>query len=266
MIAIYRSLYGEDFITESIESIRDHVDKVIVVLAPRPWGTSSGVDFQGKHYSWPEKFDNLREKAEAAGAIVIEDFFPSPFGQYQHILNNVVAKYLPSDVVWMEPDHVFHEVCAKEIFAQWQVARETCRSAMPHQVELWAPPSYKPNWRVPEREGRATVWFMKDCAPGQPVPDGWELLDGVVHNLGFCYSMRTMLWKHLTALAFAKEVGDCDPDPNWFEARWLGWHPAHNNKNLEISLKLAHKIPRIVKYDPGLLPTSIKRRYGYEPR
>ena len=59
------------------------------------------------------------------------------------------------------------------------------------------------------------------CGRGMPPFDGWSgstVLPAVCHNLGFCYSDRTMRWKHLTAMAFAEEIGD-----------WLGLERVYVN-------------------------------------
>lgn len=267
MIAVYRALYGEDFFLESARSILPHVDRIVLVLAPRPWGTSKGVTWKGEWIEWPEKFDGLSDLAfqlfdQGHNVDVIVDFFPTPFGQYQHIVDRVLGPlaYLPSDVIFIEPDHVFTEVQAASAFAEWRACEYS--QATTTQVELWAPPGHKPEWRVPFRPGRASVEFYRNVRAGTPLGRGLHPLLSTVHNFGFCFSEKTMRWKHLTALAFAQEISDCPPDPKWLEDKWLTWHPTENNHNLEIALGLGDKIPKAVPYDPALLPESIKRRYG----
>lgn len=266
IVAVYRVLYGEDFIVESIRSIAPHVDQVLVVIAPRPWGSSAGVHYRGVWYPWPDKFDNLRGAVErhfGAAVRVIEDFFPTPFGQHDHIVQNVLGSrgLLPADVVFIEPDHVFVEAEAEATFARWRSS--VAPAGATSQVELWAPPGYVPLWRVPERAGRASVLFYRSVALGIRLPSIPPVqIVGEVHNFGFCFSARTMFWKHLTAMAFAAEIHDCAPAPDWYEKKWLGWHPETNNANLEMTATLEHMIPRVVPYDARLLPESIKKRYG----
>ncbi len=67
-----------------------------------------------------------------------------------------------------------------------------------------------------------------------------------------------MLWKHLTAMAFSNEIGDCPPDPNWYEEQWLKWNPKTNNCNLEIAMGLGYKIPMVVPYEAELLPETAR--------
>jgi hypothetical protein len=265
IVAVYRVLYGEDFIVESIQSILEHVDRIVVVIAPRPWGSSKGVSFHGVWRPWPQQFDDLQGMVTRnfRNVLIVEDFYPTPFSQHDHIVQNVLTPrgLLPADVVFIEPDHVFVDAEAGATFARWRASDS--RAGATSQVELWAPPGYKPVWRVPERAGRSSVLFYRSIAPGSKLPPIPPVeIVGEVHNLGFCFSAETMLWKHLTAMAYSKEIGDCMPNPDWYDGKWLSWHPETNNANLEITATLEHLIPRVVPYDAYLLPESIRRRYG----
>jgi hypothetical protein len=263
-IALYRILYGQDHVAESIESILPYVDRVVVALAPRPWGTSRGVEYQGKWIDWPTRFDNTRARIaeiDDSKIEVIDDWYPRPRGQHQHLINDIILpRYGACEVVIMEPDCVFSEQQIGWALMDW----EHCGAdlATVQQIELWRTPLY----RIPHRN-RDAVWFMRLNGPiGMTGGNGWiegmwyRGLGAAVHNLGFCNSPPVMLWKHLTALAFSAEIGDAIPNPDWYERVWLNWKPG--DRNLEISRGEEHTIPEAYPYPASELPESIRRRYG----
>lgn len=264
-VAIYRVLYGDDFIQESIRSILPHVDQVYVVKAEKPWGNTDGVTYKGQWVSWPEKFDDTRDKVLALGeprVEIIDDYWPTPKGQLTHIVNDLVLpRVKPLDVVFIEPDHVFSEEQARRAFDAWD--NSTFAQATTRQIEHWKTPLFQ----VPERSNRTSVVFHH--LMGQPMgetgfngaSEGIPRLPAHVNNFGFCISEKNMYWKHLTALAFSKIVGDSPPNEDWYEQKWLNWHPETNNRNLEISLGYEWTIPKAVPCDASLIPESIKLRY-----
>jgi hypothetical protein len=88
----------------------------------------------------------------------------------------------------------------------------------------------------------------------------YAYLPAFVHNLGFAFGERVMLWKHLTALAFSAEINDALPNPDWYERVWLNWKPG--DTNLEISRGEEHTIPAAYPYPVEELPGVIRRKYG----
>ena len=52
--AIYRCLYGEDFIQESIKSVIDHVDKVFIFWTNKPWGNTDRCMYKGEEVVFRE--------------------------------------------------------------------------------------------------------------------------------------------------------------------------------------------------------------------
>jgi hypothetical protein len=266
IVAVYRVLYGEDFIKESIESILPHVDHVYVVKAEKPWGHTLGVTYMGQWVDWPEKFDNTREKIaelKSSKVTVIDDYWPTPKNQLTHIVNDLILpRCSPDEVVFVEPDHVFSTEEAKKAFLHWGSYSGT--QASTRQVELWKTPAFT----IPERPNRTSVVFHRIFGKrmGETgfngASDGIYRLQATVHNLGFCLSEKTMYWKHLTALAFSKIVGDSPPNELWYESKWLTWNPKTNNQNLEISLGYEWTIPYAVSYDTSKLPESIRERFA----
>jgi len=268
-VAVYRVLYGEDFIVESIRSILPYVDRVYVVKAEKPWGNTEGVSYKGQWISWPQEFDRTRQKLQQMNETkvsVIDDYWPTPKGQLTHIVNDLLLKRCtPQTVIFIEPDHVFSSEEAEKAFTSWGLysgAQATTR-----QIELWKTPEFY----VPERPSRTSVVFHRLL--GLPMgatgfngaSEGIHRLPARVHNLGFCLSPQSMYWKHLTALAFGKIIGDSLPNENWYEAKWLGWDEKSNNFDLEISLGYEWTIPFAQRYNTEYLPESIKARYNLCP-
>lgn len=255
-VAIYRCLYGEDFIQESVRSVLPHVDRVFVFKAERPWGSSTGVQYRGEWVSWPEKFDALRDRVldmREEKVSIVDDYWPTPSGQYEHIYDDLLEPKFGGalkEIVVMEPDWVFSKAEAERAFAEWDASKSPVAYA--RQVELWR----TCDWCVPPsgRAGRATPAFHR--VGGKPIerPVGREFLFGFVYNLGFCMSDEVTRWKHLTALAFAQEIRDCVPNEGWFD-RWRAWRPG--DKNLEPAATLEHLIPEVARFD-GDVPDEIR--------
>jgi len=262
-LGIYRVLYGDCFIQESIRSILPYVDRVLVAMAPRPWGTSQGITWKGEWVPWPAHFDATREKIAALNdprIEVIEDFYPQPRGQWQHLVNNHALPRGATECLFIEPDCVFHEGQAAAAFAEWNASSATLATIA--SLELWRTLLY----RIPIRQ-RSSVWWLRLSGPiGLTGGNGWiegqgyQWIKGHVHNLGFCYSERVMLWKHLTAMAFSAEINDALPNPDWYERVWLNWNPG--DENLEISIGEEHTIPEAYPYPANELPALIRERCG----
>lgn len=264
-VAVYRVLYGEDFIQESILSILPYVDQVYVVKAEKPWGNTTGVVYKGSWVSWPVEFDKTREKVlelNSPKVEIVDDYWPSPLNQLTHIVNDIVFKRCqPNTVVFIEPDHVFSTEQAQKAFDAWAAFLGT--QASTRQVEHWK----HPLWRIPERPHRTSVVFHR--LNGLPMgstgfngaSEGIYRLPAYVNNLGFCISEKAMYWKHLTALAFSRIVGDSPPNETWYEDKWLNWDSVTNNKNLEISQGYEWTIPEAVPCPTSLIPLSIWRKF-----
>jgi hypothetical protein len=260
-VAVYRVLYGEDFIVDSIRSILPHVGKVFVVKAEKPWGDTAGVSYKGVWVPWPQKFDDTREKLLAMNepkVQIIDDYWPTPKGQLTHIVNDLVLKECkPYTVVFIEPDHVFTKEAAEQAFEDWYFY--SGMQATTRQIEMWKSSKY----RIPERPNRTSVVFHRIF--GAPMGDtgfngardGIHRLSAYVHNYGFCLSEKAMYWKHLTDLAFSSIVGDSAVNVEWLDKKWLAWDAASNNENLEISLGYEWTIPYAYEYEAALPPPPL---------
>jgi len=128
-----------------------------------------------------------------------------------------------------------------------------------------------PEWRVPERPNRTglVLWNLmglRDMPPtkfqGEPYSADWTRFRATIHNCGFLVSEKTMLLKHLCALAFSGAIGDSVPREEWYEDVWKAWRPG--DENLEIARGWERAIPRAVPNDLATLPKALRERFGAE--
>lgn len=57
--AVFRILYGEDFLMDSVLSIIEYVDKIFIFWDDRPWGGVRSAQYKGKVIPIPSKIDNV---------------------------------------------------------------------------------------------------------------------------------------------------------------------------------------------------------------
>ena len=263
--AVYRCLYGEDFIQESIKSIRDYVDTIFIFWDDMPWGNVKSCIYKGQEIKFPKKFDNILDKINELNdpkIILMHDHVENNMGQFTHLVNEIILKnwQKPDLLMIIEVDHVFKQseiIKALEYISSGQVRHATTKP-----LELWKTYEY----RIPERNRLATVfWNMEGlkCLPdtGRQANAGrTPVLPVYTHNFGFCFNPKTMYWKHLTALGYAKKIGDASPNEGWYD-KWLNWSIDGNNKDLEMSKGREHTIPYAYQYDRNELPEIIKDKY-----
>lgn len=140
--------------------------------------------------------------------------------------------------------------------AEFSDLRVQCASAS--QVFLWK--TFEWQCDYPHQRPSTVFWNMAgiDKLPStnrQGDISGMKYLEGHVHNLGYCISEKVMRWKHLTALAFSRKIGDSLPRENWFEDVWKSWTP--DMKNLEPAAIAPGNIRRAIPYT-GELPEVLK--------
>lgn len=265
-------LYGSDFVEDSIRSILPVCDDVYVVMVGRPWGDTTGVVYKGDWVPWPEKFDDSRERVAAMNeprVHIIDNYWPLPHTQCLHAMNDLVLPLYKDvraigDVLIMSSDCVFEQGNLEQLMRSWRKYAHAGAWAYATQRELWRTPA----WTFERRQQRSSVnlhrpvsWPTKWPRGGlQPTPI--PMLEGTVHSFGFCMSPAATRWKMLTAMAYAPIVGESPPNEDWFEKKWLSWHPVMNNRNLEISARSESDISHAVPYDVTLLPESIQKRYA----
>lgn len=265
--AVYRCLYGEDFVQASINSVAGHVDKIFVFWTDKPWGGATGCVYKGEHVEFPDKFDSIIEKVEELDSpkiTLVKAHTDTPWNQLTYFTNNILLREYdrPDTIVFPEIDHVFREDQVVGAFDEFD--RGGLRCAMTRQVELWRTPEY----RIPERPHRHGVAFwdmmgideMPTTGGNAEIP-GMVRTNHFVHNFGFAVSEKVMYWKHMTALGFSRVLHDSEPNEAWYD-KWLSWRIDHNNENLEISKGSEGSIPYAVPYDVSELPELIREMYG----
>jgi hypothetical protein len=266
--AIYRVLYGEDFIKESIKSIINYFDKIFIVLADKPLAEAKGCIYKGKYIEFPKTIDNVNDeikKIKNEKIIVVNDYVYNNSNQFTHIVNDLVLPNYtkPDCILFIEHDHIFKTEQIESSILEFEEKDSICLGT--RQVELWKTPFY----RIPERNGRLSCvfWNMKklDKIPttGRHAnsPDLIFMNKSFVHNFGFCMSEKNMLWKHLVGLGISSKIGDCQPNELWYEKKWLNWDFEKNNSDLEISIGSESDIPNAMPYNTEWLPEVIREKY-----
>lgn len=236
-VAFYRVLYGEDFINASIQSIIDEVDKVVIFLSDKPWGDPKQVTYLGQTIKFPPKFDNVEEQVALLNnpkIEIVKHYLPTPANQHKLLMEELTHMYGKIDLfIAIEPDMVH----TKGI-----IEHDTdfyCLS----QIEFWKTYDY----RIPQRGRPGPIYYKKipehtrfNGVPNQAI-DMIQPEDNV-YNLGFACSTKTMINKHLTALAFSRLIGDSVPNERWLKDVWMKWHMSM--ENLAISKNNPQAIPR----------------------
>jgi len=273
--AVYRPLYGEDFIAESVLSIADYVDRIFFCYADKPLADVSEGCFQGQKFPFPlrpgKTMDQAFEKVEALGlgdkvVFHLQDGRDN-VGQFTRLMNDfILPNYARPDIAFLiEPDHVMKKSEIKGALAEFKELNVPC--ATTKQVELWK----TPDWSIGTRPRASTVFWnlnLVDRVPptrrqADPVEGLLPTLEAVTHNFGFCVSWNAMFMKHVLALAFSARIGDSLPAEDWLIETWTKWDPLTRNRDLEISANHRHLVPCAVPYDRRLLPERIIEKYGY---
>jgi hypothetical protein len=266
--AVYRVLYGEDYIQESITSIAPYVDRIFVFWTDRPWGNIQNCVYQNRLVYFPKKFDQVVQKITALAHPKIHllyDHVEQNLGQFTHLVNErILPDYpRPQTILFLEHDMVFRSDQIEQACKAFDAAHVLCATTA--QIELWR----TPHWRIPARKRLASVfWNLTDLDAipvtgrhADPINYVMPCLPATVHNFGFCLSPENMYWKHLTALGFSQRIGDSLPNEDWYEKKWLNWNPLLNNTHLEMSRGWEHLIPYAEPYDVSQLPEIIKKKY-----
>lgn len=265
--AVYRCLYGEDFVQESIKSIDPYVDRIFIFWDDTPWGNITSCNYKGVEVQFPTKFDNILGKILELNnpkIKLIYNHVENNENQFTELINDYILEYFrkPDLFIIPEVDHVFRKDQLEKALDIIDASDQENFSTFP--IELWKEPRY----RIPQRRRLCTVfWKMKnleDIHPTHRQADSClkpiNLIDAYTHNFGFCFNPQTMYWKHLTALGFSQKIGDSPPNPDWYD-KWLNWTP--ETTNLEISLGSESNIPFAYGYDVNELPELIKEKYKY---
>lgn len=265
--AIYRIHYGLDFLSQSINSILDSVDKVFVVYSLNPWVRKPTVNYLGKDIPMPNLHEDVRTFMydhfnEEPKVSLIQREFTTPLNQFPLIYEmcaSLSKSPMPKFLLFMEPDMVFFKPDVEVLFTELSNS-DNLPCIGTHQIELWKSIAY----RIPQRDRIGPMlWNLGRVSKlsthfGTWHPD-YQITTKKVknYNFGFCLNPKTMLYKHLSALNFSNAIGDSIPSQTWYEEKWLNWHP--NTTNLEISAAHTHFIP---KAQPYKMNKDIKKQIG----
>jgi Tfp pilus assembly protein PilF len=265
--AVYRCLYGEDFIQESIASISDSVDKIFVFWDDTPWGEVTGCVYKGEAIQFPKKFDNVVEKIRELNNPKIEliyDHQSAAENQLTHFVNDIILpKYeKPSIILSLEVDHVFRSDQIKKAVEEF--IEDDCVFATTHQIEVWKGLRHV----LPERPNKVGA-VLCNLGKLEKMPatlrHGGVLVmpkvSAVVHRFSFAASEKVMYWKHLLSLAAAQKSGEIGPPEDWYEETWLKWRYEPDNGNLEIPEKDKTLFLKAIPYDVDELPEVMKEKH-----
>lgn len=261
--AIYRIHYGTDFIKESIRSIINDVDKIFIYYSEKPWVHSDYINYKNKKIPFPKNPEDVRnflKKNFINDKIVIDKYECStPKNQFGELFKVSCNKLnnRPKQVLFLEPDMIIGKNQLKILKFEFKI-KFWLHHIIARQIEIWKYNKIDKNnnsYRISLRKNRVgpVLWRIKNNVNietnfgGEPL-DKIKKFSNFIHilNLGFSLNKETMFYKHLTALAFSKIIGDSIPDEKWYEDKWLNWN--QDVENLEISKGSQHLIKRAFKY------------------
>ncbi len=275
--AVYRLLYGSDFITQSIESVYDRVDHVLCFVTNEAFGGQRVIRYFGRDVYLPHDIDGVRETIEAwarehdhAGKVEIIDnpFGSTLLGQVSSMLNEIVLpSYDLTHVLFLECDEVWHPDNLAGLF---DLASESeADEFLVHTCHLfWKSPSFvstrtNPYTVLRALKGRASIGETAHALAERDDSLARERDERVaVHNFGYAGSERTMFWKHLTGLSFSRDMKlDSPPREEWFEDVWRAWHAERNPRtDLCPSVGHEHAFAPAEAYPFEDLPPIMQRR------
>lgn len=278
--AVYRILYGECFIQESIKSIEPYFDKIFVFWTNRALGNATQCIYKGETVHFPAKFDNVIGKIQELNSdkiVLIEDYVVNNDNQFTHVVNDYILPRYPKPdfITFIEPDHVFREDQLKAAFSEFKELVHSSGGEINHAstsyVELWKTPHYQTIPHSRRYRLGSVFWDMRKLSKvpkthkhAQVIKPSKkpDFLKAYVHDFGFCVSEKSMYWKHLIAIGISQAIADSPPNEDWYEDVWLNWRYEDGKENLHISIGFESYIPGIVPYDISQLPWLIQKKYG----
>lgn len=267
--AIYRGLYGEDFVEASVHSITDSVDRIFFFIDTKPWGDVTSCTYKGKLVQFPDRFDNFEERVRQIAihnpkVSIHYDHQPNNIGQFTHLVNDRILPYCkkPDEIMVVEIDQVFRKDQLAQALTGFRESGADC--GLTRQVEVWKGLHHA----IPERPNRTGVvfWSLRrlnelpaTMRQAEPAVSGLRMvrLNAAVHNLGFAIGSQVMFWKHMIAIGMSQKIGDSRPNELWYEKVWLPWTP--EMRYLEISLGHETDIPMAFPYAVDELPEEIRK-------
>lgn len=282
-VAIYRLLYGSDFIGESLASIYDHVDKILCFVGHDAFGGRRVIRYFGHDVYLPHDIDGLTDAIKAWKSANDPqnkvEILPNPYatllkGQLQRMVNDeVMPRHTGATHIFMvEADEVWHEDTINRLFEMARADTQTDEfMAEPHL--FWRSPKYcstrtNPYCVLRALKGKKEIGLTGHALMCEGKQGLTRRSTGLrVHNFGFAASARTIFWKHMTALSFSRDLNlDCPPRESWFEEVWRPWN-WHTNRRTDLcpSIGYEHAFPAAEQYPHAKLPAIMQQRIDTRP-
>lgn len=281
VVAIYRLLYGSDFIGESLASIHPYCDAVLCFVGHEMFGGRRVVRYGGRDVYLPHDVDGVGGRIESWARANDPDgrvrVVPHPCptrlrNQVGTLVNEeVLPRFDCTHVLFVECDEVWHRDAIEALLDL--AARTDDDEYMASTVLFWRSPRFASTRPDPH----AVLRTVRDGRPIPPTGCALACADAVVsrrhdprvrvHNLGFAASERTLFWKHITALGFSRDQGlDDPPREDWFERTWRDWHWRRNPRtDLCPSAGHEHAFPPAREHPADDLPEPVRRRWREQP-
>lgn len=163
--AVYRLLYGEDFIKESIESILEYVDKVFIFWSNHTFHKVKGVNYKSQYVTFPKKFDDSVEIVKSIKSekiVLINHHFMTNDNSFTKMYNeHILVDYDECDILMMiEVDHVFRKDQIE--LALNEFIEKELKVATTEQWEIWKGFNHcVPQWNDPKVEFEIPEWIEK---------------------------------------------------------------------------------------------------------
>lgn len=241
--ALYRIHYGFEFIYDSIYSVYDWADRIVVVYSMEPWYKEPTIQFQGKEIAI-EHPENMSLHLKALSQIPKVELFCKEFDGPVNQWGTLVNEYSDDLVLTVECDHVFPK--PEQLFEVEKELEDFI--VFTNHCEYWK----NKFWRVAPRPHRpgpvllrnpVNIKTLHSNVPGGDRSGTPQQYSSTVEvdNYGFCYRTEVMFYKHILCCGFSERIKDSIPDPDWFD-KWLNWTP--ETTNLEISKNYTASIKR----------------------
>jgi hypothetical protein len=281
VVAVYRLLYGSDFIVESLDSVAGACDAVLCFVGRRPFGGMPSVRYFGRDVYFPHDVDGVGDAIRAwarlhdpSGKVrVIDNPYDAVLkGQLGRLVDEfVLPHYDCTHVLQVEGDEVWRADAMEALLNAAEVS--SADEIMSTNDLFWRSPRFVSRRNNPYAVLRAVKGARSIGPTGHALMSTRDDLErfgppGVrVHNFGYACSERTMFWKHLAGLSFSRDLRwDSVPREDWFESVWRPWN-WHTNRRTDLCPSVGHPTAFAAAEEHPLedLPGPIKDRVLRDP-
>lgn len=281
-VAIYRLLYGSDFIGESLASIYDHCDHILCFVGHEMFGGGRIINYFGHDVYLPHDIDGLTDAIRAWKTahdtrnkirILDNPYATDLKNQVGRMINTeVIPNYDCSHVFFVEADEVWHERTIGELFDLASRTDEDEYMAAACHL-FWRSPRYcstrtNPYAVLRALKGRRAIGPTGHALMSEGNDVRRRTDDRMkIHNFGFAAAERTIFWKHMTALSFSRDQKlDSPPREEWFETVWRPWNWVTNRRpDLCPSIGYENAFAPAEEYPFEQLPAVMKQRIKNRP-